>query len=284
MPAQIISGKEVAERIRQELAPRVEKLKEKGVVPGLAAILVGEDPAAQSYLRGIAKGCEKVGIFTETISLPQDATQEKVEAKIEELNKDAKFHGIIVQRPLPQQINESAVLKLLAIEKDVDCLNPMSMAKLVIREPGGFAPCTPSAVIELLDRYNIEIDGKRAVVIGGAGKQGRTIGIMLLNRWATVYLCDYKTVNPVEEYRRAEILVSAVGRAKMIKKDMVSPGMVVIDVGVSEDETGKLSGDMDFDEVSEVVGMITPVPGGVGAVTTTILLAHTVEAAERLSK
>jgi len=283
MPAQIISGKEVAERIRQELVPRVAKLNEKGVVPGLAAILVGEDPASLSYLRGIAKGCEKVGIFTETFSLPLDITQEKLEAKVEELNNNPKFHGIIIQRPLPQQINEGAVLKLLDVEKDVDCLNPLSMAKLLTREPGGFAPCTPSAVIELLDRYNIEIDGKRAVVIGGAGKQGRTAGIMLLNRWATVILCDYKTVNPAEEYGRAEILVSSVGRAKMIKKDMVSPGTIVIDVGVSQDETGKLSGDMDFDEVSEVAGMITPVPGGVGAVTSTILLAHTVEAAERLS-
>jgi methylenetetrahydrofolate dehydrogenase (NADP+)/methenyltetrahydrofolate cyclohydrolase len=283
MPAQIISGKEVAERIRQELVPKVDKLNEKGVVPGLAAILVGEDPASLSYLRGIAKGCEKVGIFTETFSLPLDITQEKLEAKVEELNNNPKFHGIIIQRPLPQQINESAVLKLLAVEKDVDCLNPMSMAKLVSREPGGFAPCTPSAVIELLDRYNIEIDGKRAVVIGGAGKQGRTAGIMLLNRWATVILCDYKTVNPAEEYKRAEILVSSVGRAKMIKKDMVSPGTIVIDVGVSQDEAGKLCGDMDFDEVSEVAGMITPVPGGVGAVTSTILLAHTVEAAEGLS-
>ena len=283
MPAQIISGKEVAERIRQELVPKVDKLNEKGVVPGLAAILVGEDPASLSYLRGIAKGCEKVGIFTETFSLPLDITQEKLEAKVEELNNNPKFHGIIIQRPLPQQINEGAVLKLLDVEKDVDCLNPLSMAKLLTREPGGFAPCTPSAVIELLDRYNIEIDGKRAVVIGGAGKQGRTAGIMLLNRWATVILCDYKTVNPAEEYRRAEILVSSVGRAKMIKKDMVSPGTIVIDVGVSQDETGKLSGDMDFDEVSEVAGMITPVPGGVGAVTSTILLAHTVEAAEGLS-
>ncbi len=283
MPAQIISGKEVAERIRQELVPRVAKLNEKGVVPGLAAILVGEDPASLSYLRGIAKGCEKVGIFTETFSLPLDITQEKLEAKVEELNNNPKFHGIIIQRPLPQQINEGAVLKLLDVEKDVDCLNPLSMAKLLTREPGGFAPCTPSAVIELLDRYNIEIDGKRAVVIGGAGKQGRTAGIMLLNRWATVILCDHKTVNPAEEYGRAEILVSSVGRAKMIKKDMVSPGTIVIDVGVSQDETGKLSGDMDFDEVSEVAGMITPVPGGVGAVTSTILLAHTVEAAERLS-
>lgn len=284
MTAQIISGKEVAEQIREELRPRVEKLKGKGVVPGLAAILVGEDPAALSYLRGIAKGCEKVGIFTETVSLPADVTQEKLAAKVEELNSDPKFHGIIIQRPLPQQINESAILKLLATEKDVDCLNPISMAKLMTRETGGFAPCTPSAVIELLDRYKVEIDGKRAVIVGGAGNIGRTTGIMLLNRWATVILCDYKTVEPAAEYQRAEILVSTVGRAKMVKKDMVSPGTVVIDVGVSMAEDGKLSGDADFDEVSQVAGMITPVPGGVGAVTTTILLAHTVEAAERLNK
>ena len=158
------------------------------------------------------------------------------------------------------------------------------MAKLMTRETGGFAPCTPSAVIELLDRYKVEIDGKRAVIVGGAGNIGRTAGIMLLNRWATVILCDYKTVEPVAEYQRAEILVSAVGRAKMITKDMVSPGTVVIDVGVSRGEDGKMSGDADYDEVSQVAGMITPVPGGVGSVTTTILLAHTVEAAERLSK
>jgi len=284
MSAQIISGREVAEQIRQELKPRVDKLKEKGVVPGLAAVLVGEDPASLSYLRGIAKGCEKVGIFTETVSLPPNITQWELEGKVEELNKNTKFHGIIIQRPLSQQIDEGAVLKLLSPEKDVDCLNPLSMAKLVTRETGGFAPCTPSAVIELLDRYHVEIDGKRAVIVGGAGNIGRTVGIMLLNRWATVILCDYKTVRPAEEYRRAEILVSVVGKAKLITRDMVNRGTVVIDVGVSMGEDGKLSGDVDFDAVSEVAGMITPVPGGVGAVTTTILLAHTVEAAERLNK
>jgi len=284
MTAQIMSGKDVAEQIRQELAPRVEKLKAKGVVPGLAAILVGEDPAALSYLKGIAKGCEKVGIYTETFGLSIDVTQEKLEAKVEELNKNPRFHGIIIQRPLPKHIKEVSVLKLLAPEKDVDCLNPLSMAKLVTRDPSGFAPCTPSAVIELLDRYHVEIDGKRAVVVGGAGNIGRTVGIMLLNRWATVILCDYKTVNPAEEYKRAEILVSAVGRARLVTKDMVSPGTVVIDVGVSTDKDGKLSGDVDFELVSQIAGMITPVPGGVGAVTSTILLAHTVESAERLSQ
>jgi len=284
MTAQIISGKEVAEQIRGELIPRVENLKGKGIVPGLVAVMVGEDPAALSYLRGIAKGCEKVGVFTETISLPEDVSQEKLAATVEELNNNSKFHGIIIQRPLPKHIDESAILKLLATEKDVDCLNPISMAKLMARETDGFAPCTPSAVIELLDRYKVEIDGKRAVIVGGAGNIGRTAGIMLLNRWATVILCDYKTVESAAEYQRAEILVSAVGRAKMVTKDMVSPGTVVIDVGVSRGEDGKMSGDMDFDDVSQVAGMITPVPGGVGAVTTTILLAHTVEAAERLSK
>ncbi len=284
MTAQIINGKEVAEQIRGELIPRVETLKGKGVEPGLAAVMVGEDPGAQSYLKGIAKGCEKVGVYTETVSLPEDVSQEKLAQTVEELNDNAKFHGIIIQRPLPKHINESAILKLLATEKDVDCLNPISMAKLVSRETDGFAPCTPSAVIELLDRYKVEIDGKRVVIVGGAGNIGRTVGIMLLNRWATVILCDYKTVEPVAEYRRAEILVSAVGRAKMVTRDMVSPGTIVIDVGVSRGEDGKMSGDADYDEVSQVAGMITPVPGGVGSVTTTILLAHTVEAAERLSK
>ncbi len=282
MAARIISGKDVADQIRAELSPKVAKLKEKGVVPGLAAVLVGEDPAAMSYIRGIAKGGEKVGVYTETVSLPADVSQKALEAKVEELNRNKKFHGIIIQRPLPKSINESAVLKLLAVEKDVDCLNPLSMAKLVTREPS-FAPCTPSAVIELLDRYNVTIDGKRAVIVGGAGNIGRTAGIMLLNRWATVIMCDYKTVNPAEEYRRAEILVSAVGRAKLVKKEMVSPGTVCIDVGVSQGPDGKMSGDMDFEPISEIAGMITPVPGGVGAVTSTILMAHTIQAAERLS-
>lgn len=284
MTARIINGQEIAAQIREELRPRVDKLGGKGICPGLAVILVGEDPASLSYLRGIARGCEKVGIFTETVGLPPDVTHEKLAARVEELNNDARFHGIIIQRPLPGQINESAILKLLAVEKDVDCLNPVSMAGLMTREAGVFAPCTPSAVIEMLDRCGVEIDGKRAVIVGGAGGIGRATGIMLLNRWATVIMCDYKTLQPAAEYRRAEILVSAVGRARMIKKDMVSPGTVVIDVGVSVAEDGKLSGDVDFDEVSQVAGMITPVPGGVGAVTTTILLAHTVEAAEGLSK
>ncbi|MDD5590817.1 MAG: tetrahydrofolate dehydrogenase/cyclohydrolase catalytic domain-containing protein [Dehalococcoidales bacterium] len=284
MTARIINGQEIAARIREELIPRVEKLGEKGVCPGLAVVLVGEDPASLSYLRGIARGCEKVGIFTETVGLPPDVTHGKLAARVKELNNDARFHGIIIQRPLPGQIDESAILKLLAVEKDVDCLNPVSMAGLMTREAGFFAPCTPSAVIEMLDRCGVEIEGKRAVIVGGAGGIGRATGIMLLNRWATVIMCDYKTLDPAAEYRRAEILVSAVGRARMIRKDMVGPGAVVIDVGVSVAEDGKLSGDVDFDPVSQVAGMITPVPGGVGAVTTTILLAHTVEAAEGLSK
>jgi len=281
MTAQIISGKEVAEKIRAELQPRVEKLKASGVTPGLAAVILGEDPGALSYLKGIAKGCEAVGVMTETFTLPEDATQEQLEKQVIDLNNDSRFHGIIIQRPLPKHLNENAVLRLLATEKDVDCLSPLSMAKLVMREPGGFAPCTPSAVAELLDRYNVTIDGKRVVVVGGAGNIGRTVGIILLNRWATVILCDYKTTNPAEEYQRAEILVSCVGRAKMVTADMISPGTVIIDVGVSRGEDGKMSGDVDFEPVSEIAGMITPVPGGVGAVTTTILLAHTVEAAER---
>jgi methylenetetrahydrofolate dehydrogenase (NADP+)/methenyltetrahydrofolate cyclohydrolase len=281
MTAQIISGKEVAEKIRAELGPRVEKLKASGVTPGLAAVILGEDPGALSYLKGIAKGCEAVGLTTETFNLPPDATQEQLEKQVIDLNNDSRFHGIIIQRPLPKHLNENAVLQLLATEKDVDCLSPLSMAKLVMREEGGFAPCTPSAVAELLDRYNVTIDGKRVVIVGGAGNIGRTVGIILLNRWATVILCDYKTTAPAEEYQRAEILVSCVGRAKMVTADMVSPGTVIIDVGVSRGEDGKMSGDVDFEPVSEIAGMITPVPGGVGAVTTTILLAHTVEAAER---
>ncbi|MDD4858714.1 MAG: tetrahydrofolate dehydrogenase/cyclohydrolase catalytic domain-containing protein [Dehalococcoidales bacterium] len=284
MTAQLISGKDVAEKIRAELQPRIAALKAKGINTGLAAIAVGEDAGAQSYLKGIAKACEALGIYTETFNFPIDVTQQKLEQQVEALNKDTRFQGVIIQRPLPKHINENTVLRLLATEKDVDCLNPLSMAKLMMRETDGFAPCTPSAVIELLDRYNVPIEGKRVVIIGGAGNIGRTAGIMLLNRWATVVLCDYKTQNPAEEFRRAEILVSAVGKPKMIKKDVVSPGAVVIDVGVSRGADGKLSGDMDFDEVSQVAGMITPVPGGVGAVTTTILLAHTVQAAERLSK
>lgn len=281
MTAQIISGKEVSDKIRAELQPRVEKLKGRGITPGLAAIVIGEDPGAMSYLKGIAKGCEQVGIMTETFNLPPETSQEQMEKQVIALNKDPKFHGIIIQRPLPKSLDENAVLKLLATEKDVDCLSPMSMAKMMMREPGGFAPCTPSAVVELLDRYNIEIDGKRVVIVGGAGNIGRTAGIILLNRWATVVMCDYKTKNPAEEYKRAEILVTCVGRAKLVTKDMVSPGTIIIDVGVSRDAEGKMSGDVDFDAVSEIAGMITPVPGGVGAVTTSILLSHTVEAAER---
>lgn len=284
MPAQIISGKDIAEQIREELKPRIDKLKEKGIVPGLAAIIVGEDPAAMSYIRGIAKGGEKVGMITETVSLPTDITQPELEKKVVELNENSKFHGIILQRPLPEHISDSAIVNLLSPDKDVDCLSPINISKLITKEEGGFAPCTPSAVIEILDRLNIEIDGKRAVIVGGAGKQGKTIGIMLLNRWATVYLCDYKTVNPAEEYQRAEILVSAMGLAKKVKTDWVPQGAIVIDVGVSTDENGKLSGDVDFEPVKEIAGMITPVPGGVGSVTTAMLLSHTVTAAEELTK
>jgi len=280
MSAQIIDGKEVAKSIREELKQEVEKLKSEGVQPGLTVIIVGEDPASHSYVRGKAKACDEVGIASEVIRLEESTTQEKLLEVIHGLNQNPNVHGILVQLPLPAHISEKAVIDAIAVEKDVDGFTPVNVGNLVIGDDA-YLPCTPHGIIELIKRTGTEIAGKHAVVIGRSNIVGKPVALLLLQENATVTVCHSRTKNLAEITRQADILVVAVGRAHFINKDHVAPGTVVIDVGVNRIETGKLVGDVVFDEVKEVASHITPVPGGVGPMTITMLLANTIKAAQR---
>jgi len=292
MPAKIIDGREIANEIQEELKQRVERLKQKGIIPGLAAILVGENPASLSYLRGIARGCEAVGIFTETFKLPEDITQEQLERKIEELNKGPKFHGIILQLPLPKHLNTLRAESAISPDKDVDGTNPINTGKLLLGEET-FLPSTPYGVQELLVRSGYSPEGKHVVICGRSNIVGKPLMGILVQKQkkanATVTVCHTGTKDLPSITKQADILVAAMGKAKAITADMVKEGTIVIDVGVNQvkdPETGKfkLVGDVDFDAVKEKAKAITPVPGGTGPVTTAMLLANTVKATENLSR
>jgi len=292
MPVKIIDGRKIANEIQEELKQRVERLKQKGIIPGLAAILVGENPASLSYLRGIARGCEAVGIFTETFKLPEDITQEQLERKIEELNKGPKFHGIILQLPLPKHLNTLRAESAISPDKDVDGTNPINTGKLLLGEET-FLPSTPYGVQELLVRSGYSPEGKHVVICGRSNIVGKPLMGILVQKQkkanATVTVCHTGTKDFPSITKQADILVAAMGKAKAITADMVKEGTIVIDVGVNQvkdPETGKfkLVGDVDFDAVKEKAKAITPVPGGTGPVTTAMLLANTVKAAENLSR
>lgn len=280
MAAQILDGKAMSEDLRKEIALRVEALKEKGVVPGLAVILVGEDPASQIYVRNKERGCAQVGIHSVTIRLPESAAQEELEEHIRRLNADESIHGILVQLPLPSHMDEAAALAAIAPEKDVDGFHIQNAGRLLNGLPGVVA-CTPKGALEMIRRTGVDLSGKEAVVVGRSNIVGKPMAMLLLQNNCTVTICHSRTVNLKEHTRRADILVSAVGRAGFITADMVKPGAVVIDVGINRVD-GKVVGDVDFDAVKDVAGWITPVPGGVGRMTITMLLENTVEAAERI--
>ncbi|KXG43293.1 bifunctional methylenetetrahydrofolate dehydrogenase/methenyltetrahydrofolate cyclohydrolase FolD [Tepidibacillus decaturensis] len=280
MSAQIISGKEVAKSIREELKLEVETLKEQGITPGLSVILVGNDPASHSYVKGKAKGCEEVGIKSEVIYLEETISQETLLAEIERLNLDSNVHGILVQLPLPKHIEEDAIINAIDPKKDVDGFHPINVGKMMIGEDA-YLPCTPHGIIELIKRTGTEIKGKHAVVIGRSNIVGKPVSILLLKEHATVTIAHSRTQNLKEITRQADILVVAIGKPQIITKDFVSPGTLVIDVGVNRLETGKLVGDVDFEGVSNVASYITPVPGGVGPMTITMLLKNTIEAAKK---
>jgi len=291
MPAEIIDGRKIAEEIRGELRQRVDSLKEKGVTPGLIAILVGEDPASLSYLRGIAKGCEAVGIFTDTVKLPENVTQEELERKIEELNKDPKCHGIILQLPLPKHLDTLKAESAVSPDKDVDGTNPVNTGKLLLGEET-FFPSTPYGVQELLIRSGHSPEGKHVVICGRSNIVGKPLMGILVQKQkranATVTVCHTGTKDLPSITRQADILVAAMGKAKAITADMVKEGAIVADVGVNQIEDPenpgkfKLVGDVDFEAVKEKAGAITPVPGGTGPVTSALLVANTVKAAEKL--
>ncbi|MDG4655603.1 bifunctional methylenetetrahydrofolate dehydrogenase/methenyltetrahydrofolate cyclohydrolase FolD [Ectobacillus antri] len=280
MAAELIKGMEIAQKKRNEIKERVNVLKSQGVTPGLAVILVGNNPASRSYVTGKGKASEEAGIYFELIEMPETITQEQLLQEIDRINEDARIHGLLVQLPLPKHIHEEAVIERISPEKDVDGFHPINIGRMMIGQDT-FLPCTPHGIIELVKEKNIEISGKHVVVIGRSNIVGKPVGQLFLNEHATVTYCHSRTPNVKELAKQADILVVAIGKAKFVTADYVKEGAVVIDVGVNRLETGKLCGDVDFDEVEQVAGYITPVPKGVGPMTITMLLHNTVLSAER---
>ncbi|MDF2960019.1 MAG: 5,10-methylene-tetrahydrofolate cyclohydrolase [Paenibacillus sp.] len=280
MPAQVINGKEIVGAYRAQIKEEVESLTQKGVQPGLAVVLVGEDPASQVYVRNKAKACGEAGIYSEVHTLEASTSEADVLNLIEQLNQNPKIHGILVQSPLPKHISEEKVVEAIAVEKDADCFHPVNVGNLMIGKEGP-APCTPAGVIDILKKIGVEIAGKHAVVIGRSNIVGKPMAILLLRENATVTVCHSRTANMAEITRQADILIAAVGKPKMVKREHVKPGAIVVDVGINRLDTGKLAGDVDFDDVLDVASYITPVPGCVGPMTITVLLRNTLEAAKR---
>jgi len=280
MAATIIDGKAVARSIRESLAKEVKALAEQGVIPGLTVILVGDDPASHSYVRGKVKGCEEVGIRSDVIHMPDQVTQEELLHTIRQLNENPNVHGILVQLPLPAHIDEKAVIDTISPDKDVDGFHPINVGNMMIGAEA-FVPCTPAGIIQLIKWTGVEITGKRVVVVGRSNIVGKPVAQLLLQENATVTMCHSRTENLPELTRQAEILISAVGKPDLIRKEHVTPGTMVIDVGVNRLESGKLVGDVQYAEVAEVASYITPVPGGVGPMTITMLLENTVKAAKQ---
>lgn len=279
MTATIIDGRAVSETMRAKMRSRVESLGLRGVRPGLAVILVGEDPASQVYVRNKAKACDDVGMHSEVFRYDASTAEAIVLAKIAELNDDPRIHGILVQLPLPAHIDNKKVLEAISPAKDVDGFHVHNVGSLVTGE-SDFPPCTPHGVMALLDHYSIPIEGRNAVVIGRSNIVGKPMALMLLARSATVTICTSKTRDLSLFTRTADIVVAAVGKPGLVTADMIQEGAAVIDVGMNRLPSGKLAGDVDFDNVREKAGYITPVPGGVGPMTITMLLANTLKAAE----
>ena len=277
----ILRGEPVADAICKEMKERCEKLAEKGVIPTLVILRVGDKPADIAYERGAAKRCRMIGARVFSIVLPEDATKDEVLAQVERINKDDTIHGCLMFRPLKDRDIESAACRMLDPAKDLDCVTAASLGNVFIGRSDRYAPCTAHACMEMLNYYGYDIKGKRVTVIGASIVVGKPLSVLLVNHSGTVTMCHIDTVNTPRHARDAEILISAAGVAKLVGKDYVAPGQVVLDVGINRDENGKLCGDVDFEAVSETVDAITPVPGGVGAVTSAVLMKHLVEAAER---
>ena len=283
MSAKIIDGKQVAARCREELKQQVAALRARGIIPGLAVILVGEDPASQVYVRNKHRACEELGIHSEQYTLPADTDRQTLLDLITELNGREEIDGILVQLPLPGQLDEKEILSAIDPAKDVDSFHPQNVGRLVIGDYF-FAPCTPSGILTLIDSAGVDLTGKECVVIGRSNIVGKPMALMLLHRNATVTVCHSKTRDLPSVTRRADVLISAVGKAGFVTADMVKPGAVVIDVGMNRNQAGKLCGDVDFESVSRVAGYLTPVPGGVGPMTITMLLRSTVLSAQNRRK
>lgn len=279
--AKIIDGKRIAAEVRLDIAKRTAEFKESnGFVPGLAVVIVGEDPASQVYVRNKKKACGEVGFYSEVHEMPENTTMEQLLAKIEELKNNPSIHGILVQLPLPKHLDEKAVIAAIPPEKDVDAFHLINTGKIMLGEYS-FLPCTPAGVMKLLEYENIDVSGKECVVVGRSNIVGKPMAMLLLHANGTVTICHSRTKNLADVTRRADILVVAIGKADFIKGDMIKEGAVVIDVGMNRREDGKLTGDVDFASASEIASAITPVPGGVGPMTITMLLENTLTAARQ---
>ncbi len=280
----IIDGKLVSFKTRERIKEEVRQFtSDAGYAPGLAVIIVGDDPASAVYVRNKHKACLEVGIASYQISLPNETDEEALLQKISELNNDPSVHGILVQLPLPKHINEQKIIESISPEKDVDAFHPSNVGRIMIGNYT-FLPCTPAGIIELLDYYNVEIEGKRCVVIGRSNIVGKPMAMLLLERNGTVTVCHSRTKNLKEITKEADIIVVAIGKPEFLGADMVKEGAVIIDVGINRLECGKLCGDVKFDEVESVAALITPVPGGVGPMTITMLMKNTLAAAKMQKK
>ena len=278
---QIIDGKKVSANVKERVRLECERLvKEHGVTPGLAVVIVGDDPASRVYVNNKKKACELVGFKSEEYALPAETTQEELLSLVDTLNNKDDINGILVQLPLPKHLDDKSVIERISPKKDVDAFHAVNVGKIMLGEYD-FLPCTPAGVMEMLHQYEIPVEGKQCVVIGRSNIVGKPMGMLLLHENGTVTICHSRTKNLAEHTRRADILVAAVGKARFVTADMVKPGAAVIDVGINRID-GKVCGDVDFEKVREIAGWITPVPGGVGKMTIAMLLSNTADAAERI--
>lgn len=275
---QIIKGKPVADKISENLIKEVNGLSKEGIIPKLAIVRVGARPDDLAYERGALKRCQTIGIETEVIELEENITQEEYIKAVHKLNEDEKVNGILTFRPLPKHLNEDVIKYEIDPNKDIDCFNPINISKILENDKSGYPPCTPTAVVEILKYYDVDLSGANIVVLGRSMVVGKPVSMLLLNENATVTICHSRTKNLPEITSNADILVAAVGKANMVKEEYIKDGAILIDVGINVDDQGNLCGDVDTNNVLDKVSMITPVPGGVGSVTTSILASHVVKA------
>ncbi|EHV2902434.1 bifunctional methylenetetrahydrofolate dehydrogenase/methenyltetrahydrofolate cyclohydrolase [Enterococcus faecalis] len=276
----VINGRELADQMQAEIQKDVEKMTQQGIQPGLVVLLVGENPASQTYVRNKERAAAKIGILSKVEKLPETISEEELLAEIDKYNQDSRFHGILVQLPLPKHIDEEKILLAIDPKKDVDGFHPMNLGRLFVGKPE-MIPCTPYGIMKMFEAYDIDLTGKRAVVIGRSNIVGKPMAQLLLMKNATVTIAHSKTEHLAEVAKEADILVVAIGRGHFVTKEFVKPGAVVIDVGMNRNQEGKLIGDVAFDEVSKIASYITPVPKGVGPMTITMLMYQTVEAAKK---
>lgn len=275
----IIDGKAVSKKVKEDVKAECEQLKAKGVTPGLAVIIVGDDPASQVYVHNKEVACEACGFYSVKYALPAETTQEELNALIDKLNKDDKINGILCQLPLPSHLDDKEVINRIDPLKDVDAFHPVNVGAIMIGDYN-YLPCTPAGVMELIHSTGVDVSGKKAVVMGRSNIVGKPMAMLLLHENATVEITHSRTQNLADITKEADILVAAIGKAKFVKADMVKDGAVVIDVGMNRDENGKLCGDVDFDDVKDKCSFITPVPGGVGPMTIAMLMKNTLTAAK----